>query len=106
MAPVDFAALVPYRTGRETWVATPSWSPDFGARAAAVSNLFAGRLPPAQARALVRVERRALRGRRLPDHDRSQRASLGPLVDGAPVRVRDGLRGDLPAGAASAPAST
>ena len=53
MAPVDFAALVPYRTGRETWVATPSWSPDFGPRAAAVANLFAGRLPPAQARALV-----------------------------------------------------
>ena len=54
IAPVDFAALVPYRTGRETWVATPSWSPEFGERAAAVANLFAGRLPPDQARRFVR----------------------------------------------------
>lgn len=54
IAPVDFAALVPYETGRETWVATPSWSPDFGERAAAVSNLFAGRLQPAEARRFVR----------------------------------------------------
>ena len=53
MAPVNLAALVPYRTGHETWVATPSWSPDFGERSAAVSNLFAGRLSPADARRFV-----------------------------------------------------
>jgi hypothetical protein len=53
MAPVNLAALVPYRSGQETWVATPSWSPDFGERAAAVANLFAGRLAPPDARRLV-----------------------------------------------------
>jgi hypothetical protein len=53
IAPVNLAALVPYRAGQETWVGTPSWSPDFGERAAAVSNLFAGRLAPADARRLV-----------------------------------------------------
>jgi hypothetical protein len=57
MTPVDLAALVPYRAGRETWVGTPSWSPDFGARATAVANLFAGRLSPPQARRLVRASR-------------------------------------------------
>jgi hypothetical protein len=54
MAPVDFAALVPYETGRETWVATPSWSPDFGERSAAVANLFQARLQPDEARRFVR----------------------------------------------------
>ncbi len=53
MAPVNLAALVPYRSGHETWVATPSWSPDFGERAAAVANLFAGRLTPPDARRFV-----------------------------------------------------
>jgi hypothetical protein len=53
----DLAALVPYRAGRETWVGTPSWSPDFGARATAVANLFAGRLTPRQARRLVTSSR-------------------------------------------------
>ncbi len=51
---VDLAAIVPYWTGHETWVATPSWTPDFGPRAAQASNLFAGRLDPAAARSLVR----------------------------------------------------
>jgi hypothetical protein len=52
---VDLGALVPYTTGRETWVGSPSWSPDFGERAAAVGGLFAGELTPSEARRVVRL---------------------------------------------------
>ena len=54
LASAEFGALIPHATGRETWVGTPSWSPDFGERSAAVADLFAGRLSAAQARRVVR----------------------------------------------------
>jgi hypothetical protein len=45
---------VPAYTGRETWVGAVSWSPSFADRRKAADRLFAGRLDPARARALVR----------------------------------------------------
>jgi len=83
MAPVNLAALVPYRTGHETWVGTPSWSPDFGERAAHVSNLFAGRLSPQQGRRLVRTSgvRYVLADCRV---TADLRPLLAPLADATP----------------------
>jgi len=46
--------LVPAYTGRETWVGAGSWTPDFTARQQQAERLFAGRLNPTQAAALVR----------------------------------------------------
>jgi hypothetical protein len=46
--------LVPAYTGRETWIGAGSWTPDFTARQSETEDLFAGRLSPARARALVR----------------------------------------------------
>jgi hypothetical protein len=46
--------IVPGYTGRKTWVGTVSWTPDFAERVGAADALFAGRLPPEAARALVR----------------------------------------------------
>jgi hypothetical protein len=54
LTPVYMGLLVPAYTGRETWVGAGSWTPDFTARQQQAENLFAGRLRPAQARALVR----------------------------------------------------
>jgi hypothetical protein len=46
--------LVPAYTGRETWVGAGSWTPDFVRRSQRAEDLFAGRMSPAAARALVR----------------------------------------------------
>jgi hypothetical protein len=50
----NIGSLVPKSTGRETWVGSPSWSPNFGERAGAASNLLSGRLAPDEAVDLVR----------------------------------------------------
>jgi hypothetical protein len=54
LATVYLGQLVPSRTGRETWLGHPSWTPDYAARGAAATELLSGRLPPARAEALVR----------------------------------------------------
>jgi hypothetical protein len=54
LTPVYMGLLVPAYTGRETWVGAGSWTPDFTARQQQAERLFAGRLNPAQAAALVR----------------------------------------------------
>ncbi|MFL5856149.1 MAG: hypothetical protein ACJ77L_05290 [Solirubrobacteraceae bacterium] len=54
LAPVYMGLLVPAYTGRETWIGAGSWTPDFTARQRQAEDLFAGRLSPARARALVR----------------------------------------------------
>jgi hypothetical protein len=54
LAPGDLGQLVPFMTGRETWLGTMSWTPDFEARRQAVDDLFAGRSSPAEARRLLR----------------------------------------------------
>jgi hypothetical protein len=46
--------VVPPYTGRSTWVGHRSWTPDFSARGRQADALFAGRMPPSAARALVR----------------------------------------------------
>jgi hypothetical protein len=50
----NFGTLVPAATGRQSWVGHPSWTRDYAARATEVEQLFGGRLPSAQAAALVR----------------------------------------------------
>jgi hypothetical protein len=45
---------VPALSGRRTYVGHPSWTPHFHERVDATESLFAGELPPAEARALVR----------------------------------------------------
>jgi len=57
LAPVYMGLLVPAYTGRETWIGAGSWTPDFSARQTQAEDLFAGRLSPAGARALVRGTR-------------------------------------------------
>ena len=51
------APLVPVRTGRQTWVAHPSWTEDFDARLREADDLFAGRLPRERALELIRRSR-------------------------------------------------
>jgi hypothetical protein len=48
---------VPAFTGRRTYVGHPSWTSDLHERVDATEELFAGRMPPAEARALVRRTR-------------------------------------------------
>jgi hypothetical protein len=45
---------VPGFSGRNTYVGHPSWTRDFGTRVRETEELFAGRMPPDEARALVR----------------------------------------------------
>jgi hypothetical protein len=54
LAPVYSGILIPAYTGRETWVGAGSWTPDQPARADEAETLFAGRLDPGAAAALVR----------------------------------------------------
>ena len=54
LTPVYLGLLVPAYTGRETWVGAGSWTPDLVARQQQVEDLFAGKLSPAAARALVK----------------------------------------------------
>ena len=54
LTPTYLGLLVPAYTGRETWVGAGSWTPDLTARQQQVEDLFAGKLSPAAAEALVR----------------------------------------------------
>jgi hypothetical protein len=54
LAPNYAGLVVPYQTGRETWVGQISWTPDFHRRVARANALFAGRLRRAAAVRLVR----------------------------------------------------
>jgi hypothetical protein len=53
LAPVYSGILVPAYTGRETWVGAGSWTPDQPVRADEAEALFAGRLGPRAAIALI-----------------------------------------------------
>jgi hypothetical protein len=53
LTPVYMGLLVPAYTGRETWVGAGSWTPDFSRRQLETDALFADKLTPAQAKALV-----------------------------------------------------
>ena len=53
LTPVYMGLLVPAYTGRETWIGAGSWTTDLTARQMLTEDLFAGRLSPARARALV-----------------------------------------------------
>jgi hypothetical protein len=77
LAPVYMGLLVPAYTGRQTWVGAGSWTPDFDARRAAAERLFAGRLSPATAAALVRRSRA-----RFLLSDCHRRADIGRIVAG------------------------
>ena len=72
-------ALVPESTGRETYVGSPSWTPDFGERAGFAASLLGGALAPAEAQRLLRATGARFvladcRGRA------DLRAALGPLL--------------------------
>ena len=70
---------VPAFTGRRTYVGHPSWTPDIATRVRETEELFAGRMPPERARALVRRS-----GASFVVQDCLERAdleaALGPLV--------------------------
>ena len=55
LASVYLGQLVPSRTGRETWVGHPSWTPGYARRSEAATELLSGRLSPTRSRALVRT---------------------------------------------------
>ena len=46
--------MLPYRTGRETWIGALSWTPDWKGRQRLADGLIEGRLRGAEAQALVR----------------------------------------------------
>ncbi|HEX8741536.1 MAG TPA: hypothetical protein VF712_00235 [Thermoleophilaceae bacterium] len=70
---------VPGLAGRRTYVGHPSWTPDLESRVDATERLFAGRMPAAEARALVRRTRVAFVVQDCAErHDLA--ATLGPLV--------------------------
>ncbi|HEX8076054.1 MAG TPA: hypothetical protein VF545_13850, partial [Thermoleophilaceae bacterium] len=77
LAPVYSGVVVPAYTGRETWIGAGSWTPDFVPRRAAAERLFAGRLPAARARALVRAS-----GARFLLSDCHARADIDRVVAG------------------------
>jgi hypothetical protein len=54
LAPAYLGTAVPAYTGRETWTGAGSWTPGFVERSQAAEDLFARRLPVAEARDLVR----------------------------------------------------
>ncbi|MBV9212480.1 MAG: hypothetical protein JOZ25_02415 [Actinobacteria bacterium] len=55
LAPNPVAVAVPGRTGRDTWIGHPSWTPGFDLRSREASRFFDGRMRPAVARRFVRV---------------------------------------------------
>jgi hypothetical protein len=54
LAPTPVSATVPSRTGHDTWLGHPTWTPDFRARERAARRFFAGRMSSATARRFVR----------------------------------------------------
>jgi hypothetical protein len=54
LAPIYSGLMIPYQTGRETWVGQISWTPGYHDRVAASERLFKGRLSDAEAVRFVR----------------------------------------------------
>lgn len=50
----ELGAVVPARTGRQTWVGAFSWTPDVFVRRVLAAQLLRGALPPARAASLIR----------------------------------------------------
>lgn len=50
----ELGAVVPARTGRQTWIGAWSWTPDVFVRRALATQLLRGALPPARAAELIR----------------------------------------------------
>jgi hypothetical protein len=57
LGPLYAGFMLPYTTGRETYVGALSWSPGFEERRERADALFEGRLTGASARAFVRSTR-------------------------------------------------
>jgi len=57
LGPVYAGYMLPYRTGRETWIGALSWTPDWKGRQRLADGLVEGRIRGAEARALVRRTR-------------------------------------------------
>jgi hypothetical protein len=53
LAPIYSGLMVPYKTGRRTWLGQISWTPDFREREREADDLFEGRLDRARAAELV-----------------------------------------------------
>jgi hypothetical protein len=83
MAPIYSGLLVPYQTGRESWLGEISWTPHFDRRREQAAALFSGRLARPQAVALVRSARV-----RFLFADCLKRANLEPLLRGRLEAVR------------------
>lgn len=77
LTPVYSGVLVPAYTGRETWIGAGSWTPGFERRRQATEALFAGRLNPRAAGALVRRS-----GASFLYSDCYDRADIDSLVEG------------------------
>jgi hypothetical protein len=75
LAPVLLAVAIPSQTDRPVWVGHEFWSRDYVGRLALTNGLFDGTLPPAEARALVRVS-----GARLLVSSCIQNANLMPAL--------------------------
>lgn len=54
LASTELGAVVPARTGRQTWVGAFSWTPDVFVRRVLATQLLRGALPPARAASLIR----------------------------------------------------
>jgi hypothetical protein len=80
LAPVPIAVLVPGLAHREVWSSGLAWSPHWRLRAVAVRDLFAGRLAPDKARALVRRSGAAFLLADCRSGGADLRPVLGPLV--------------------------
>lgn len=81
LTPAYLGAAVPAYAGRETWIGVFSWTPSFLGRERAALALFAGRLDPGEARALV-----ARSGARFLLVDCQGRAELADVVEGFTAR--------------------
>lgn len=83
LAPTSIGMSVPAHAGRGTWVGHFAWTPDFHSRDDRAEALFAGRMPPADARALVRAT-----GARFLLADCDHPGDLRPLLAPLHPRVR------------------
>jgi len=75
LAPVLLAVAIPSQTGRAVWVGHEFWSRDYSGRLALADGLFDDGLPPAEARALVRLS-----GARLLVSSCAENANLVPAL--------------------------
>jgi hypothetical protein len=83
LAPIYSGLMVPYQTGRETWVGQLSWTPRYHQRVARAEALFSGRLDRARAARLV-----AETGARFLYADCLERADLSSALRPYLVSVR------------------